>query len=588
MNRRCATFLLGCLVFGPQSRAFAPTAHSTSRRSENGVQTFVSTSSPPETSTETQPSTSNTRPLHQNWWPVTLVCTLKQDRPNAIELLGMRLVVIPDGKGGWSCLDDRCSHRFAPLSEGRMVENDQGETCVQCAYHGFEFEQDGTCTKVPQLEKSSVCNVKSVTSYPVRQSVGMLWVWSDPSSSIMSESIPLPISPLLERYYNVHGDSAGFMRDLPYGMELLGENLLDLSHLPFSHHSVGSLDRDLGGPLPLRMLSESERIELAVDEDAVPLFQAEVQNAPEHDPVFMALSKSMGPLPDNSTTTIAYFEPCHVRYHRVGLGGKAVDVQLFMCPISAGKSRVFLFNVFESILPPVNDDGDDNVGGRRNFRQRVKEFSVKAQIEKLKKAIIGRLFKPGSVRSHMMSHAIFDGDGIFLHKQGDRMRRAGLTYRDYETPSSADVLLNAFRRFLDSSSKQAADRGATNALESVGFRNYFDDEARSVLLDRYESHTVNCEICTEALESCRRRRDRYAILSTALAGAAGTSVTAFMALATVALSGGVSVAPILLRVAALSAVSTSAGSGVAARAAKKQNAESEKFLFEDYVHADKP
>lgn len=43
-------------------------------------------------------------------------------------------------------------------------------------------------------------------------------------------------------------------------------------------------------------------------------------------------------------------------------------------------------------------------------------------------------------------------------------------------------------------------------------------------------------------------------ISTALAGAAGTSVTALVALAAVALSGGTSVAPVILRVVALSAI----------------------------------
>jgi len=564
---------------------FAPSPRSSGR--DSSVCRFVSASSTSEPSVDSQTSTSNIRPLHQNWWPVTLVQALDSDRPNAIELLGMRLVLVPDGNGGWTCLDDRCSHRFAPLSEGRMVKDQNGETCIQCAYHGWEFDTAGKCTKVPQLESSGGFG-RSVQAYPVRSSTGMIWVWSDPSSSIMSDAIPLPISPLLERFYAVHGDSSGFMRDLPYGVEILGENLLDLSHLPFSHHSVGGLDREIGGPLPLRMLSESERSELASGDAAVPLFQAQVKDAAQHDPIFLGMAKSMGPsrVPSNSTTTIAFFDPCHVRYHRVSMNDMAVDVQLFMCPTSAGKSRVMLFNVFESFLPPLNATVDEIT--QKTFKERLASLSPKAVIAKAKKSLIGRLFSPGSVKSHMMSHAIFDGDGIFLHKQGDRMRRSGLTFRDYSTPSSADVLLNAYRRYLDSSAKQAADRGATSAYESVGSEQYFDDEARSQLLDRYESHTVHCKVCSDALETCWRRRDRLAVASTALAGAAGTSWTALTALSAIALSSGVSIAPIFLRVAALAALSTTAGSVAAARAATKQHSESEKFLFEDYVHADKP
>ena len=581
---RLSIVFLGILVLAAKDAAcFSPLLHNACSR--DSVCHYVSTSSTTDAVPDSQ-STSNIRPLHQNWWPVTLVNALKPDRPNAIQLLGMRLVLVPNGKGEWKCLDDRCSHRFAPLSEGRIVESANGEACIQCAYHGWEFElEQGICTKIPQLETSGGGAGRPVRSYPVRNSAGMIWVWSDPSSSLTSETISLPISPLLERFYAVHGDSGGFMRDLPYGMEILGENLLDLSHLPFSHHSIGSLDRELGGPLPLRMLSESERTELATGNAAVPLFQAEVKDAAQHDPVFLGMAQSMGSdrVPRNATTTIAFFDPCHVRYHRVGMNDMSVDVQLFMCPTQAGKSRVVLFNVFESILPPVNATANEEQ--EKSLKEKL---SPKAVVARAKKAFITRLFSPGSVRSHMMAHAIFDGDGIFLHKQGDRMRRSGLTYRDYDTPSSADILLNSYRRYLDMSAKQSVARGATAASDSVGSDRYFDDQPRSVLLDRYESHTLHCKVCTAALEKCRRKRDRLALLSSALAGAAGTSLTAFTALGAIALSGGVSVASIFLRVAALSTLSTTAGSVAAARAASNMNSESEKFLFEDYVHADKP
>jgi phenylpropionate dioxygenase-like ring-hydroxylating dioxygenase large terminal subunit len=40
-----------------------------------------------------------------------------------MELLGKSLVVWADSKGQWHCLEDRCPHRMARLSEGR-VEGD--------------------------------------------------------------------------------------------------------------------------------------------------------------------------------------------------------------------------------------------------------------------------------------------------------------------------------------------------------------------------------------------------------------------------------------------------------------------------------
>ena len=43
------------------------------------------------------------------------------------------------------------------------------------------------------------------------------------------------------------------MRDLPYGYEMLAENVVDVSHLPFAHHGVGALKRDNGKPLALQL-----------------------------------------------------------------------------------------------------------------------------------------------------------------------------------------------------------------------------------------------------------------------------------------------------------------------------------------------
>ena len=82
---------------------------------------------------------SSVRPLEQNWWPVVLKNTLNVNGPNSIELLGKKLVVwrTKDDEDEWSCLDDVCAHRFAPLSEGRIIPHKDGSTqsnCLQCAY----------------------------------------------------------------------------------------------------------------------------------------------------------------------------------------------------------------------------------------------------------------------------------------------------------------------------------------------------------------------------------------------------------------------------------------------------------------------
>ena len=47
-----------------------------------------------------------------------------------------------------NALVDRCPHKSAVLSEGRVTSCSN----FQCAYHGWSFDgRDGTCVKIPQI-----------------------------------------------------------------------------------------------------------------------------------------------------------------------------------------------------------------------------------------------------------------------------------------------------------------------------------------------------------------------------------------------------------------------------------------------------
>ena len=539
-----------------------------------------------------------TRPLHQNWFPVSITTALKSDRPNAIELLSQKLVLYQDD-GSWKCLADRCSHRFAPLSEGRLIsrsgdssstvdkETPTSSSCascsIQCAYHGWEFDgSTGKCSNVPQYPSSSD-KAQSVPTFPCREESGMVWVWADQDSSTwdMAETIPLPISPLVRRAYENYGADACFMRDLPYGMELLGENLLDLSHLPFSHHNVGGLDRKLGGELPLRMMGEKERTNYAKWEEefldgdektyAIPLHQAEVLNANDTDPIFLVIANRFpSGVSENATATIAFFEPSHVRYRRERLPGTFGHVELFMSPTSAGKSRVFLWNTIYKPEEPVP---------KKTLKSRIAKLSPLAAI---KKAVFAKLMNPATPRAHSVAHLIFDGDGIFLHYQGNRMHENDLTFRDYSTPSSSDVLLNAYRRYLDTAAKLST-KAAAKAVSYQSGAAYGSDISRSEMLDRYNSHTKNCNVCLQEMKRNEKQRDVVTICKTALVGAGGASTAALIA----ALFPGKVLSNAVARAAVISILASFIGHTGLSKKEVTLERKIQSFKFEDYIHAEK-
>lgn len=462
------------LAFVCYSAAFVPLATRSAVRAVIIKPVLKTLTEPVET--DALERSESVRPFHQQWWPVAAVSSLETDRPNALQLLGKPLVAFWDGNR-WNVLDDLCSHRFAPLSEGRVVD------CrLQCAYHGWEFNSSGKCTRVPQAPTQTE-KAKAVRAYPVREDISMLWVWMDPESyDTIGASIPLPVNPYLRERVQELGPNSCFQRDLPYGMEILGENLLDLSHLPFAHHSVGSLNRDQGGTLPTRMLSSEERVsqsmweyEFAEEEEmhtpTLPVFQAEIVDAAQHDPLHMGFTKAQPPNVTKSwLTTIGYYEPGHVRYRRVRGDSGSSHVELFFCPTAEGKSRVFLFNTIrrKPASPPLEPSA--------SLKDKLVYWSKPSTwMDKAFDALVKKTFT--SERGHMMSHSIFDGDGIFLHKQGNRMKNANLSFRDYSTPSSADISLNAYRRFLDQMAQKTRDTNHEAIAESVMGSSAYGDDA---------------------------------------------------------------------------------------------------------------
>lgn len=77
------------------------------------------------------------------WWPVALSHALRH-KPLACTLHGEPLVVFRDGAGTPAVLPDRCPHRHAALSAGKVRDGQ-----VQCPYHGWRFDAQGRCTRLP-------------------------------------------------------------------------------------------------------------------------------------------------------------------------------------------------------------------------------------------------------------------------------------------------------------------------------------------------------------------------------------------------------------------------------------------------------
>jgi len=127
-------------------------------------------------------------------------------------------------------LEDRCCHRQAPLSMGKLIGN-----VVKCPYHGLEFDSSGKCVKVPSQDM--VPPSAKVRSYPLVERNHWLWIW-------MGE--PAKADPALIEDFHFMDDPAwrygGNYLHVESNYLLLVENLLDTTHLPFLHPTTLGTD----------------------------------------------------------------------------------------------------------------------------------------------------------------------------------------------------------------------------------------------------------------------------------------------------------------------------------------------------------
>ena len=62
-------------------------------------------------------------------------------------------------------MSNLCIHRGGSLSSG-LVKND----CVVCPYHGWEYQNDGVCVKIPSYQEEIQIPLKArVDSYTVTE-----------------------------------------------------------------------------------------------------------------------------------------------------------------------------------------------------------------------------------------------------------------------------------------------------------------------------------------------------------------------------------------------------------------------------------
>lgn len=392
---------------------------------------------------------------NEHWFPIASLGELDPLRPTAVRIDGLDLVVWREPSSEknagsdeecWKVFANSCPHRLAPLSEGR-IEPKTG--CLQCAYHGWEFDGKGACTRIPQVTQVESQRMRAnprsgAVAFPTQVAFNCIWAWLGDETPKGS-----PKDLAQGNYLSETDMFSTYTRDVPYGYDSLLENFVDVSHIPFAHHGLQGT-RDDARPVTM----------------TVPNMNAA---RAEHSEYLMNFHFEDHTTGRDRKSDFFLLSPFLFVYngefeHKEGESGEKRRFRLSICcvPVSPGHSRMIILN-------PRTRSGP-----------------------------MGALFSVLPVwLIHIFSNRFIDSDLAFLHYQERNLRRersAEDWNKSYFMPAQSDRSISAWRKWLSS-------EGARCVLPGPGSELPPSPSSREELLNRYKQHTSHCVHCQEGLAS---------------------------------------------------------------------------------------
>lgn len=165
----------------------------------------------------------NTSPALARGWHAVARAAEIGDRPTQIWLLGEPWALVRLDRE-LRAFRDRCPHRFAPLTAGRVVDDE-----LECGYHGWRFDPHGRATTVPALGADAALPPRACLSpaFAVRERFGLVWL--------------APEEPVCELHDFPEWDDPTFTRaetaprQTSVSALQLADNFLDAAHFPTVH-----------------------------------------------------------------------------------------------------------------------------------------------------------------------------------------------------------------------------------------------------------------------------------------------------------------------------------------------------------------
>ncbi|MEM6500490.1 MAG: aromatic ring-hydroxylating dioxygenase subunit alpha [Cyanobacteria bacterium P01_C01_bin.89] len=203
---------------------------------------------PPQLKLQTVQISARRAGINPNYWyAIAWAKDLKPGEVMPATVWKQKLAVYRTESGELGAVDDACPHKGVEMHRGKVM----GEH-LACRYHGWEFDSDGECKKIPYLPKvQKLPRCAVLKTYAIQEKYGIIWLF--PGDRELGEKTPLFDMP-------EYGNNDWFM--VPVNghfkahFSICNENSMDVFH--------GFLHEDLQGwfdPALTRLKDEGDRIE---------------------------------------------------------------------------------------------------------------------------------------------------------------------------------------------------------------------------------------------------------------------------------------------------------------------------------------
>lgn len=379
----------------------------------------------------------------KNWYPISPLNYLDDSVPTPITLLGKKLVIWQNKNQQWVVMNDQCPHKLAQLSLGKIED----DGTLMCRHHGWCFNEEGNCTKIPMLEDEEAIKTackssrSQVTVYPTQIKQGLLWVWPDETKTAfedcqLKEPAIIPECGLDVTATDWH------LSEVPVSYTVSVESSFDPSHAQFLHEGLFGFSPDKTVPI------QSFK---TVDEISV-------------ESGFTLKHSGYNVFNKDMEATRKFTPPCcNTTIYRYPNGNMMLS-QLYFIPTEPGRCRYigkFIFNT--------------------SFSQ--KNFILDKLPKKLKTGF-----------RHLSNYQLSDQDLMIMHSQKTLQSTLDQPWnKSYFLPTKADIGIITFRQWLD---QFAQGKPAWKNVKEKPYQSLTEEQ----LYDRWHRHTKYCPSCRATVD----------------------------------------------------------------------------------------